>query len=378
MFLACLGGDEGQAPKGPIRATTVVRHLLSHGLLSYTDLLNGHIEVTRTVRRNLNFKVVVESGGSSYLVKWPSGGDTWSSLAREAKIYEVLSVSRLASDGLRWPRIHDFDPSQHVLVLELIDAAVDLGVHHNASNRTPVVLARRLGQALAILHSRSSGLVASAPASVPHWALDIHQPHLSRLADLPAAVIEAIAVIQSSAELTSSLDALRAGWLATTLIHGDIRWENCVAYPSGGRTARLDRVALVDWEQAGVGDPLWDVGCALAEYLSSWVASTPIAPWSSLERAVARATKPVERMRPAMRALWQAYARESGFGEQPDAYVLKATRMVGGSLIKTAIEQLYSATRLTATALALIQLGANIMARPDEAAIHLMGIRPES
>jgi hypothetical protein len=368
-----VGSDHAIERQFAVDPTGVARHLLGRGLLAADDVLGGRFEVAPICRRNNNFMVEVH-GRPTYIVKWPSGWDSWSSLANEAATYMRLEPLRRDPDELLWPKLYDYDADKHVVTLQCITSGVDLAEYQRLSRRSPETPARGLAAAMAHVHLRSRDTFDLAELSDPGWPLNIHMPHLGQLPHLPGAVVEAIELIQASTELNSALDALRAEWLTTVLSHGDIRWGNCIVFPLQKRGSKPTRVALIDWELAGPGDPLWDVGCALACYLGEWIASMPLVARMPMGRAVALATRPVDRLQPAMRALWLTYARVAGLTAESDVCLIRAVRMAGGSLVKMAIEQLHAAPRLTAGSLALIQLGANVIARPDEAAERLLGI----
>jgi len=324
-------------------------------------------------RRNLNFKVAI-SQDTSYLVKWPSGDDSWSSLAREAATYTELDALTPGFRSSMWPRLHDYDAEKHIVVLEFLTTAASLSQYYLARRRWPVSLARWLGQVLATIHSFHPVPFDKGFPSRPHWVLDIHRPQLCSLPALSSAVLDAISLIQSSNELTSHIEKLRMEWSTEGFIHGDVRWDNCLTYPFRGSGPPFNRVVLVDWEFAGPGDPFWDVGCAIGGYLSYWAMLTPIGPNIAPERALELVQHPLNRMQPAMRALWAEYARRAHLAAEANACLLRTVRFAGASLIKTAIESLDAAPRLTTSALALIQLGANILARPHEATSDLIGI----
>jgi hypothetical protein len=84
---------------------------------------------------------------------------------------------------------------------------------------------------------------------------------------------------------------------------------------------------------------------------------------------------PLERMQPAIRACWRAYVegfpwRASEAGER----LLRAVRYAGARLAQTAYEQMQVSTRLTGNAVCFLQVSLNIMTRPHEAAVHLLGL----
>lgn len=59
------------------------------------------------------------------------------------------------------------------------------------------------------------------------------------------------------------LDAHQPGEVATCLIHNDFRFDNVVLNPANP----LDVIGVLDWEMATLGDPLMDLGSALAYWV---------------------------------------------------------------------------------------------------------------
>ena len=57
-----------------------------------------------------------------------------------------------------------------------------------------------------------------------------------------------------------------------------------------------------------------------------------------------------------------------------DEWLLRSVRYAGAKLVQAAFEQTQAQTHLTSTALCMLQLSFNILQRPLDAAIHLLGI----
>jgi len=102
------------------------------------------------------------------------------------------------------------------------------------------------------------------------WALRAHRPDLETLLACSTGAQEACRIIQSDTVLATGLDRLAAGWRWRALIHGDVKADNVLIDDDG-------RVALVDWEFAGIGDPSWDAGSAVAMLLRRWIDTVPVA-----------------------------------------------------------------------------------------------------
>jgi len=134
----------------------------------------------------------------------------------------------------------------------------------------------------------------------------------------------------------------------------------------------------VDWELARLGDPCWDTGVFLGEYLLSWLISTPIAGQNAPTRLLALSKYPLERMQPAIRTFWPTYSRKMGLdAATSEAWLLRSVRYAAAWLIQAAYEQDRSTTQLSGNTLSLLQLSLNILRRPAEAASSLLGIPVE-
>jgi len=225
------------------------------------------------------------------------------------------------------------------------------------------------GTALAELHRTTAReeVLALAPALAPPWAASLHRPAIDWLRDLSGADLELIALIQRSSEFCELLDAEGGDWQRTCVVHGDYRWDNCLATIGRG-------VRLVDWEAAGGGDPAWDVGSAFTDFLGDWLGSIPLG-GSPATHLSTLARRPLTRMRPALQAFWSAYLLAVGLS-RPDGnqLLLRATRYGGLRLLQSAFEHGQYAGELTPSTATLAQLALNVLRRPHEAAVHLLGI----
>jgi thiamine kinase-like enzyme len=153
-----------------------------------------------------------------------------------------------------------------------------------------------------------------------------------------------------------------------------MRWDNCVVFGRLG-SRRKTRLKIVDWELASVGDPCWDVGSVFNDYLSCWLLSIPITGEAPPDRFFELARYPLERMQPAIHAFWQAYIRQMKLDSAtPAQWLVRTVKYVGARLVQTAFEQMRMSMQLTGNIVCFLQLSLNIMQRPQEAIVHLLGI----
>jgi Phosphotransferase enzyme family len=243
----------------------VIAYLLERGLLAPAVVVDGGVIVRDVSRRNRNF-TVERRDGPGYLLKQGLGAEGALTVAHEARVYEDLGV-KASGFAVHLPRYYGYDSDRGILALELIGDGEDLRAYHMRTGKFPAALGEQLGRALARLHRETSAAPVAAPAP---WVLSVHRPGLSVFHDTSAAGLQLIKIIQGTAGFGELLDELRQGWSAETFIHQDVKWDNCLAASQGPGDLHL-----VDWEAAAAGDPAWDIGSAISQYLSFWLASIP-------------------------------------------------------------------------------------------------------
>jgi hypothetical protein len=348
--------------------------LLERRLLEPRDVVCGRLAVVDASRRNRNFKVVREDG-SGYVIKQGLGAERRRTIAHEADVYGLLE-SCPPAPALRaaLSRCYGFDAAAALLILELHADAQSLLDWYDARTRFPRALAAALGEALGALHGATAASNWTGDGEIQPF---VPLPFRLRCPDIPVfsilsgASIELVRVIQGSAELMNGLDAAARDWRVEALVHADARWDNWIVLPRA--EPREPRVKLVDWELAGLGDPAWDVGAVFADYLRCWISSAPCL--ESPEEALYRARRPISAMQPSLRSFWRAYVASRGLDSAAANNVLRwSTRCAGVRLVQLALELLQSANRLTGTAVYLVQLAANVLQHPDEAAARLLGM----
>lgn len=349
----------------------VIPYLVRRGLLSRRAVVvEGGVRVVAAPRRNNNFKVE-DPGGASFLVKQAVAPDRFITVAHEAEMYRLLA-GRVALDV---PDFYGFDPDAGVLVLGLLSDAVTVGAHHARTRRTSRAVARTLGAQLAALHALDADpSIPDARLAAPPWVLSVRCPDVNVLTNGSAASLQVMRLVQESPEFTKRMTALKDGWRTDAFVHRDLRWENCLLSRDAA-SGRWTRVTIVDWELAGRGDAAWDLGTLLASYLRLWLWSIPFVPDVPLGESMELARFPLDRVQPAVRALWGAYVSERGQAAgASSALAIRATRYAAAVLLQSAFEDAQVSMRVQPHLAHIVQLSYNILERPAEAAVYLLGL----
>lgn len=353
--------DQGVAP-----------YLLERGLLQPQDIVDGALAIRDTSSRNHNY-AVERSPGPSYLLKQGVGDEGAATVANEAAMYQLLAG--LGPRMQRFvPRCFGYDPGEGVLVLEFVGAGEDLRRHHLRLGALPPAVAEAMGRALGSLHTMTAGAPPAAdPGLLAPWVLLLHKPDVAIFREASAASLELIRILQGADGFGAQLEALRSDWTLSCYIHYDVKFDNFIAEdaPPGGPPG----VRLVDWETAMCGDPCWDIGSVFSHFLSTWLNSIPVTGQDPPERFPELAAFPLERMFPAIRACWRGYADELGLGarEQRER-LLRAVRLGAARLVHSAFEAAQMSTGLTSGIVLHLQLAHNMLARPEVALVHLLGL----
>jgi hypothetical protein len=360
----------------------VAPYLLRHQLLRPEHLVGGQLDIVDVSRRNRNFKVVSEFG-PSYLIKQGIGAEKVYRIRHEAEIYQFYATLENGAAFTKYlVRFCEYDSENCILVLELVPGSRSLLEHHTILGRFSRDLARMLGDALGTFHRRFHRALGSHntseegrrrfPSQVP-FGLSLHRPDLMIFGHASQASIELVKIVQRFVPFCALLDELESAWSPETLIHGDIRWDNCSVL-SGSSSGF--RIKLVDWELATFGDPAWDVGTVFGEYLALWLCSAPVGCDMPPEEFLQHARFPLEMMHPYIRSFWYAYRRALNLDiAQSDAFLIKAIKYAAARLLQTAFERVQPATQVTGEAILMLQLSMNVLECPREATVQLLGMQ---
>ncbi len=350
-----------------LEQSAIAHYLLSLGLVKPQAVLEDDLTILDVSRRNSVF-LATTGGGPTYVVKQATARGA-ATLAHEAAVLRALAAEPDLAQLV--PTVVYDEPHDARIIMRTPAGGRDWSDHHG-SGRFPRVPARVLGRALAALHGLSAERVFETPArSSAMWGLTLPEPPYELVLDLSAGGRDLVARLQADRDLCDRLDAVREAVSDEgSLVHGDLRWENCLAVATPG-SARKTRVLLVDWELAGAGVPEFDVGTVLAEYLRSWLGSIPIVDSRHPGQLVARAGHPLERMQPAAQAFWSAYRLARGRGPK----LRRVIEMAAVRLLQSAVERAQGLGRPTAHVVTLLQLADNMLRQPEYAAASLLGLR---
>jgi len=367
-FLKCSGDQVF------LTAGNLVHHLITRGLLSCDEVVDGSFVVVEAGRRNRNFKVMRSAGGLFVKQIRSVSPEAIATLQREADFYKLLQ-SQPHTDNLRSviPPLLDYDPATCSLAVELVPDGEDLSEYHHRLREFPETAAELTGKALGVFHSEAVPLLREprvlqvVPRELP-WIFTLDAHTLWPLTTMGEPGYHLLSMLRAMPDLLNLLVSLQHEWQDNTLIHGDMKWENCVVF---GESNERIALRLVDWEIAGVGDAAWDVGAIFASYLLHLIFA--VQP-SGNSQSMLHSQGMLQRMRPALAAFWREYGITRGLKQSLSAYYLVRTiRFCAARLVTAAFEYMFNAGQSRAYALAMLQAARNIFLDPVSAATQIAG-----
>lgn len=360
--------------------TNVAHYLLDQGLLTPSAVVDGEFMVAEVTRRNRNFKVM-RRGQQGYFVKQIQHWDpsTVATLAAEATCYRFArEMPEFATLAELVPHDFLYDRQRHVLVTGLLPDAESLMDYHRRLNAFPPDVARLVGMQFGRLHRAPMPSLEGRPEATtfrrqPPWALSSHLG-ANMFGALSGGSTRLLQIVQTYPDFQRTFDQMRADWRVVGLMHGDLKWENCVVYPVASENGELG-TRVVDWELADIGDPSWDVGGLLQSYISFWVLSMSFGadvPPAQIEQT---ARYPIEKMQPSIRAFWQAYTAALDI-ERPaiESLLVRSVQYGAARMIQTAYESMQYSPQILPGTLGLLQVSLNMLKDPKKAATQLLGL----
>ena len=364
----------------------VVTVLLEGRLVTPATIVASDLALVEESRRNLNLHVVSEQSPSyfvkqSYASKSNSVGVKYATVEYEAQVYDFLTTAQqYAAFRSHLPRPHYYDQARGILVLERIPGT-SIGASNRGSGQIPAAVASELGRAIATLHVPDhhglSGDSAIRYANTPPWSSVFPEPTEYAFRNMSAAALAFLGILSESTDLVAQLLELGTHWSGgEAVIHGDLRWENLISFSDGAPDGPVTPVVkVVDWELALLGDPAWDIAAFLSDFVTVWISSVPISGVDNPGEFLSLAGAPIDQMHLSVRSFWQSYADTIKLSPDDRAtLLLRAVRNIGPRLIQLACEQLQEYADVTASSLVHLQLAANVIERPVETAVRLLGL----
>lgn len=353
--------------------------LAERGLVDFDSVVDGDFIVLDQSSRNRNLKIIRRNSPGFFIKQLAQQTpDFLESLQREATCYQLASEHHLFR-SLRplIPKLHHYDADNHILIIELLPEAETVWEHHRRVGTYPVTVARLQGKKLGTYHNKvkvngQTNALKVFKRQHP-WILSVHETNPMYLSQLSQGNSQLIGILQQYPEFSSALAAIKSDWKYTSLIHGDIKWENMML--TGGDNGTPLELRIIDWEIADIGDEAWDVGAVIQAYLAFWIFSLPLTSETTIAAAAAASGASGEEIKEALAAYWLSYMNTRKLtGPAAKRMLVKCMSCGAARMIQTAYESIQSSPQISPYALCKLQMSMNILRDPAKAVQDLMGL----
>lgn len=337
---------------------------MTSGLVTNEQIVNEELTLSVDQTRNL-LCILTSETGPQYFSKNIVPGRPYAiqTLAQEAHFYEVAqSDSRFEPLGPILPKCLHYDPRNHVLVIEYYEDSDNLSRYYSHHHELNPVLAKRFGEALARCHTTTHlNHLSEQPAfqeQLP-WVISVTEDGPpTGLQTLSGGNAQLIALIQQNPEIAKGFAVLRDSWKTSCLIHGDMKWDNCLLFPRDAPDTEK-QIKIVDWEIVGYGDPMWDFGSFIHSYLIMWILTLDTID-SQANSGLEGINETLWKMQPSIKEFCDSYlAHNSQVSEQD---FLKAFQFCAARLVQSAFEMLLQSQEIYPAARIALDLSAQIFA----------------
>lgn len=361
-----------------LTAANLVHYLSARGIVSPSDVVDGQFCVIEAGQHNRNFKVLCGVEGGIF-VKQIQAIDSLAQdfLLKEAQCY------RWAQNFPAWagsiPVLLDYDQARHSLIFQLLRDSQNLREYYYQTNKFPTPLASLLADALSCYHRLSfdsNELDAAIPdlqKRVP-WIFSYYKKSYFPPNSLSAGAVQFAETLRGKPALTAHLDRLFQTWRFETLIHADLKWDNCLLDQSTGQ----EKLKIIDWELIDFGDRRWDVGSVFQAYLSHWIMRYYRDKSQLREQLLQNTVDSMPVMFESIATFWRAYCDGMQLAERDRSlHLLQCLEFSAIRMLSTAFESLYGIAEVSQHALALVELSQQILDAPARAAVNLFGFSEE-
>lgn len=362
----------------------VIPYLLEFKLIDTKSIVDGDLQIFDASRKNRNIRVM-RKNNTSFLLKQSSQTDINSSitLKREALLYALMQNDDDFSSLVDLaPRIYDFDEDKNILITEFVKGYSwnDYVYSKNNMNLEKENVSL-LGKNLATYHIAFEKMIDSQklnflPKTFSLEKLLIH-PGPEIFVNLSQANMKLLKIIQKDPNIYDILEEIFSNWNPQTLVHGDIKFDNIIMSLIHDEKHKkiINKIIIVDWELAIIGDPAWDIGSIFQEFIRIWLSLLPITGTEDAEQLINLSKNSFHNMQKSLRIFWEHYCKASGKNaNELNELLIKSTNFCSVRLIQSAYEMLHSQTELNNLAVYMVQISLNILVNINSAIIHLFGI----
>ena len=366
----------------------VIQYLQNVGLSSSEDGAYADSELYLSSKKNFNLLVTL-SENRQLLVKqerYIENDGNPQEFFNEWLFHQLLQrFPELGNISAIAPLVAHFDAENSIIIRNYLTEYVELASFYQNKLYFPEAIAVAIGTTLGMLHRATfnrqeyRNFMATAPQGQfryqfynPVQGIGSIGPEIFGM--IPTDALKFYVLYQYYESLSAAIAELANEWHPCCLTHNDLKFNNILVH---SRWDQLDNclVRLIDWEACAWGDPAFDLGTLVANYLGIWLHSLIVDPIIELEESLQLAVTPLEVLQPSMLALIRAYLNAYPMiVDYHRDFILRVIRFAGLVLIHQIQEMIQYRKYFDNAGICQLQVAKTLLTRPQESLLTIFGI----
>ena len=357
-----------------LTTTNLTDYLLSRGLVDHKSTSDGGLRISELECRHRSF-FVEQNHGQQLFVKQikPVNDQTRQGFEAESNLYQFAANEpsfHTLADLI--PPFILYDHLRFVLILENLLGSQELVTYHRTHGSIPIDIAREFGAKLARFHlsgkeASSETLNPIAPPERIPWIFSIHRGNYV----LSNANRQLLDLALQNKVFSETLDELHNDWQQDTLLHGDVKWINCLLRQTNNNAD----LYLIDWEMLQLGESLWDVAGFLQSYLCEMSLQPNDDRELDIDQWLDKYSATIQAQHESMHVFWQAYSTTAGIDSSFDGnHFQRAIAFTAGRLFQTVYEYLSQQDSLFPEAVRTLILAQRLLANDADLIELTLGV----
>lgn len=358
----------------------VVEYLIERNLCRREDTKEVQIESKSS--KNFNLLVSLNSDRHFLVKQEPCDrtGKHDGAFLKEWQIHKWLEkYSKLSPIRPAIVEAIDFDPKNSIIVFNYLYDHYDLEYFYQDRQLFSPEIAASIGTTLADIHritfycqESQKFLFANSLNEIKRQRFTIRPMNNIRpevFGHIGQENFIFFKLYQRYKSLEKAIAQLQNAYQSCCLIHNDLKLDNILLNKNDSSNIRI-----IDWELFQWGDPRFDLGKILADYLRLWLKSLMLSTDIDLNTALRLATTPLELLQPSMAELIKAY--RDRFSEilvlRPD-FMQRVVQFTGFALLREIWTRIFYHETFDNSQIAMLQVAKTLLCNPEQSISTLFG-----
>ncbi|BAZ03561.1 aminoglycoside phosphotransferase family protein [Calothrix sp. NIES-3974] len=356
-------------------------YLIEKNICTPSELTN--IDIQQKKAKNFNLLVSFNTGRKLLVKQEPINreGKTLGEFHREWLIHNFCQKFSETAEIRNWiSEALYFDQENSIIIFNYLQNYRDVSTFYLDENKFPTEIAASIGWALAAIHRRTftnqtyqNFFAENSIEGVKNFNTDLCRD-LERITpevfgSIPDEGIRFFSLYQKFDSLGKAIAELREAFLPCCLAHNDLKLNNILLADNWQEITPENEsiVRIIDWERSSWGDPAFDLGTIVANYLQIWLFSLVVSSSMAIEESLKLATIPLEQLQPSIAALAVAYF--SNFPEIVECrphFLNRVIQFTGLNLIQSIQAMIQHQKTFGNPGICMLQVAKSLICRPEE------------